>query len=138
MPTQNIAVKFPIEINDADGDTFVVYSASELQQVVNQNIKMVLLTSPGEKIFNSQFGVGLRRYLFMMPNEIINGIPGDPKFPPLKQYILTQLQSYIPFITVKDLDIQTLEKTITVSFLYYINNSSTAFVFNLSLSDLSI
>lgn len=136
MPTQNIAVKFPIEINDSDGTTFKVYSASELQQVVAQNIKMVLLTTPGERVFNNNFGVGMRRYLFLMPSEIINGIPGDNRFPPLKQYIITQINSYIPFITIRDFDLQIEEKTISVSFKYYINNSSTAFTFNLSISDL--
>ena len=43
---------------------FVTYSLSELKEVVEQNLKMVLLTNPGEKIFNLEFGVGLRRYLF--------------------------------------------------------------------------
>ena len=136
MPTQNIAVKFPLEINDSDGATFVVYDASQLQQVVSQNIKMVLLTTPGERIFNNNFGVGMRRYLFLMPSEIINGIPGDKRFPPLRQYIITQLNSYIPFISIRDLDLQIQEKTISVSFKYYINNSSTAFTFNLSISEL--
>ena len=136
MPTQNIAVKFPLEINDSEGATYKVYSAAELQQVVEQNIKMVLLTSPGEKVFNNNFGVGMKRYLFLMPSEIINGIPGDTRFPPLKQYIISQLNSYIPFITIRDLDLQLQEKTIFVSFKYYINNSTTAFTFNLAISDL--
>lgn len=135
MPTQNITVKFPIEINDSDGATFTAYSASELEKVVEQNIKMVLLTAPGERVFNTNFGVGMKRYLFLRPSEIINGIPGDSRFPPLKQYIISQLNSYIPFITIRDLELKLEEKTIFVSFKYYINNSATAFTFNLTISE---
>jgi phage baseplate assembly protein W len=31
---------------------------------VKQNLKNILLTAPGEKAFDSNFGVGLKRYLF--------------------------------------------------------------------------
>ena len=136
MPTKNIAVKFPLEIDDSTGNSYKVYSISELQQIAEQNIKMVLLTNPGEKIFNLNFGVGLRRYLFLTPFELINGIAGDPSFPPLRQFIINQLARYIPFITIHDLDIQAQENTLYVSFKYRINNAPTAFAFNLSISDL--
>ena len=79
MPTNVLAVKFPLEIDDETG-SLLVYSMSELQSVVEQNIKMVLLTNPGEKLFNNDFGVGLRRYLFLQQREIINGIAGDNRF----------------------------------------------------------
>jgi len=90
MPTNVLAVKFPLEIDDETG-SLLVYNMSELQSVVEQNIKMVLLTNPGERLFNNDFGVGLKRYLFLQEREIVNGIPGDNRFPPLRQYIKNQL-----------------------------------------------
>ena len=34
------------------------------QDQIQQNFKTLLLTSPGERIMNTDFGCGLRRYLF--------------------------------------------------------------------------
>lgn len=136
MPTNKIAVKFPLEINEDNGN-FTTYSDSELQEVVEQNIKMVLLTNPGERIFNNNFGVGLHRYLFLTSEEIISGVPGDENYPPLKQYITVQLENYVPYITIQDLQISTAQNTMNVKFKYYINNSSAAAEFDLTISDLS-
>ena len=137
MPTNTIAVKFPLEINEETG-SFIVYSQSELQSVVEQNIKMVLLTNPGEKIFNNDFGVGLKRYLFLTPNEIINGVAGDERFPPLRQFIRKQLERYISYITVEEINISTSQSLMNVKFKYYLNNSPTATEFDLTIRDVSL
>ena len=137
MPTNTIAVKFPLEI-DEDTGSFVVYSKSELQSVVEQNIKMVRLTNPGEKMFNADFGVGLQRYLFLTENEIINGVPGDKRFPPLRQFIRNQLQAYVSYIRTEDIQISTAQNLMNVSFKYYLNNSSVAAQFDLTVSDVSL
>lgn len=137
MPTNTIAVKFPLEI-DEDTGSFVVYSQSELESVVNQNIKMVLLTNPGEKMFNNNFGVGLQRYLFLTENEIINGVSGDQRFPPLRQFIRKQLETYVSYITVEDIQISTAQNIMNVKFRYYLSNSSTAAEFDLTISDVSL
>ena len=134
MSASVLAVKFPLKINDDYGG-FVTYSLSELKQVVEQNLKMVLLTNPGEKIFNLEFGVGLRRYLFLREDEVLNGVPGDDRYPPLRQYIDSQIQTYIPYITVENMNITTKESTINVRFRYYINNSSIAEEFDLTIDD---
>lgn len=137
MPTNTIAVKFPLEI-DEDTGSFVVYSQSELESVVNQNIKMVLLTNPGEKIFNNDFGVGLKRYLFLTPTEIANGVSGNQSLPSLKPYIRKQLETYVSYITVEDIQISTAQNIMNVKFRYYLNNSSTAAEFDLTVSDVSL
>ena len=134
MSASVLAVKFPLKINDEYGG-FVTYSLSELKEVVEQNIKMVLLTNPGERIFNLEFGVGLRRYLFLREDEILNGVPGDDRYPPLRQYIDSQIQTYIPYITVENINILTKESVINVRFRYYINNSSIAEEFDLTIND---
>ena len=52
---------------------------TELEQVVKQNFKNLILTEPGERIMNANFGVGLKQYLFenktvAMQEEIIENI----------------------------------------------------------------
>lgn len=136
MPTNILAVKFPLEIDDETG-SFLAYNMSEIQPVVEQNIKMVLLTNPEERLFNNDFGVGLQRYLFLQEAQIANGIPGDNRFPPLKQYIVSQLEKYVPYISTEDMQISLSQNTLNIKFKYYINNSVTASEFDLTIDDIS-
>ena len=61
---------------------------------IRQNFKNLLLTSPGERVMNSDFGVGMRRYLF--ENYI------DAKTA-IKQRIESQVKKYMPYIVIQDI-----------------------------------
>ena len=51
---------FPL-VNEAHG----AYSMhQDLAESVKQNVKIILLTNPGERIMSPHFGVGLKRFLF--------------------------------------------------------------------------
>ena len=53
--------KLPLQYDSIDG----YYKLNKtLHEVMKQNIKMVVLTSPGERMMQPDFGVGLRNYLF--------------------------------------------------------------------------
>ena len=54
------SVKLPLEMSPSDGPFGL---NKTIPSVVEQNIKMVIFTSPGERIMDSNFGVGIRRYL---------------------------------------------------------------------------
>ena len=136
MPVNTLAVKFPLEINESTG-SFTVYSMSELTEVVNQNIRMVLLTNQGERVFDSEFGAGLQRYLFLNERDIVNGIPGDSKYPPIKTLIINQLQTYMPYITVENIQLSVKDELLSLSFKYFVNGSSVASEFELTVEDLS-
>ena len=136
MPVNTLAVKFPLEINESTG-SFTVYSMSELTEVVNQNIRMVLLTNQGERVFDSEFGAGLQRYLFLNERDIVNGIPGDSKYPPIKTLIINQLQTYMPYITVENIQLSVKDELLSLSFKYFVNGSSIASEFELTVEDLS-
>lgn len=66
MNTKKYAPKLPIDI-DSDGNFIKIDSALENAK---QKLKMIILTNPGEKLMDPEFGVGIKRYLF----ENINGI----------------------------------------------------------------
>jgi phage baseplate assembly protein W len=58
---QGISVSLPLVLDNTDGP----YKLNKnLGQVVRQNFKNLLLTSPGERIMIPTFGVGLKRMLF--------------------------------------------------------------------------
>lgn len=70
MPVNRIAPQIPLEIDEERGK-YKEYAMTDLTKVVDQNIKMVLLTSPGERIMNPNFGVGMRKYLLKIKQQLI-------------------------------------------------------------------
>ena len=61
------------------------------REEVQQNFKNLLLTAPGERVMNPDFGVGLRHFLF------------EPRVnvkPRIKQRIQAQVRKYMPFVNI--------------------------------------
>jgi phage baseplate assembly protein W len=84
-----ISVSLPLEISSTDGP----YRLNKnIGQVIKQNFKNLVLTSPGERIMIPEFGCGLRRFLF----EGINGSTYDS----IVTTINEQVQEYMPFISL--------------------------------------
>ena len=92
-----ISPVFPLE--DAGDGTFRLIDIKDITTSVDQNIKMVLLTRKGEKIGRPTFGVGLHEYLFEFPSAINNGSSNKP---PLRENIIRQLNTYIPYIKLQN------------------------------------
>ena len=55
-----ISPKLPLTRDKQDG---YALNKTELDSI-KQNVKMVVLTSPGERVMDPSFGVGIRKYLF--------------------------------------------------------------------------
>ena len=84
--------KFPLQINDYVG----AYALNtEITDVVAQNFKNLMLTAPGERIMDINFGVGLRRFLFE-PNTPLT--QGD-----IANKIRTQVTNYMPFVGLQSI-----------------------------------
>lgn len=64
----------------------------DYKTLARQNFKMLLLTSPGERIMDENFGVGIRRYLFDMNNE-------ETKLSMVDK-IESQVLEYMPYIKI--------------------------------------
>jgi phage baseplate assembly protein W len=43
---------------------------SDIRTNIKQNLKMLVLTSPGERVMDPNFGVGIKRFLFLMSASI--------------------------------------------------------------------
>ncbi len=56
---------------------------------IQQNFKNLLLTSPGERMMNPDFGVGVRKFLFDPRSQTIASI---------RQRIQNQVTKYMPFL----------------------------------------
>ena len=84
---KGIAPRVPFRKGD---DGYVMIET--YKEMVHQNLKSVLLTSPGERIMDPEFGVGLRNYLFEMNNE--------STYDDISGKINEQVEKYLPFIEI--------------------------------------
>lgn len=60
MANTTYAPKLPLEVNNYNDFEYI----SDSLQNIRQNLKMIILTNPGEKIMDPQYGLGIRKYLF--------------------------------------------------------------------------
>lgn len=63
---------------------------------VSQNVKMLILTAPGERIMYPSFGVGLRNYLFRQETP-------ETHFE-IREKIVEQLGIWMPFVELSSLE----------------------------------
>tara|TARA_R110002020_G_scaffold93344_2_gene225225 strand:- start:5774 stop:6139 length:366 start_codon:yes stop_codon:yes gene_type:complete len=95
----SIGIKLPLTYNSADGFTMI----KTIRQMIKQNFKMLILTNPGERVMEPQFGVGLSQYLFANYSE---GIPSI-----IEERIRKQASMYLPVVSVDSIDFQSFPDT---------------------------
>jgi phage baseplate assembly protein W len=135
MASVGVNVQIPLSISSNDGPYTLI---KDYQNSVKQNLKMLILTSQGERIMHPVFGVGIRKYLFEPLNEVTKEI--------IRFSIVTQAAIYMPYIVGMQIEISnasdmvqgTDEKevnsnTIVVSISYDVVSSSTRFADSLEL-----
>jgi len=87
-----ISVKLPISLDGHTGN----YSLNKnYRDVVKQNFKHLMLTSPGERVMDSDFGAGLRSLLFE-PDDI--GLQAE-----VTSRVQEQINSYMPYLSITDI-----------------------------------
>ena len=86
-----ISPKLPLYIDPVDG----IALNKTLKQMARQNLKMIILTSPGERIMHPKFGVGLRRYLFM--NNTQSTLSN------MSRKIEEQVRTYLPSVRIRSI-----------------------------------
>ncbi len=93
-----ISVKLPLTYNSSDGP----YTLNKkTKEAVRQNFKNLVLTAPGERVMDPQFGVGMRNFLFEQMN--------DSLFSRISERIRTQVQAYMPFVFVEHITFDSME-----------------------------
>ena len=84
----SFGVALPLTRNSADGFTML----KNFRKVAKQNLKMLILTAPGERVMEPDFGVGLRRFLFQNFST--------STFSEMENKIREQAAIYLPAITI--------------------------------------
>ena len=81
--------KLPLFVSSDDGP----YALTKThQEAVQQNFKNLILTSPGERIMDPRFGVGLRDFLFEQKTIVVES--------EIRERIGRQVSIYMPFVVV--------------------------------------
>jgi phage baseplate assembly protein W len=89
MSAVGLAPRMPLRIG-SKADYAMVLNYADL---VKQNFKNLVLTNPGERIMDIEFGVGLRRFLFEMN--------GQSTYDEISARISQQVALYMPFLNVR-------------------------------------
>jgi hypothetical protein len=88
----SLSVKLPITKDSGDGFEMI----KDFRTLIKQNFKMLLLTHPGERVMEPNFGVGIQTYIFdTFSTQTFNNIESK---------ILEQISIYLPVITLKEVN----------------------------------
>lgn len=107
-----INIKLPLVYDSSDGP----YKTNKnVVDAINQNLYVLFKTAPGERIMNTDYGIGIKKYLF----ENFTPSLADR----LKQDIRSQIKKYIKGLQVRDLEVIQLPQqtnTIAITLFYSI------------------
>ncbi len=108
-----ISVKLPLRVTKNDGPYGLT---KDLVSTVKQNFKNLVLTTPGERVMDVNFGVGIYGMLFENYNSDVQL--------KIRERIVSQTAEYMPFITIRSINFNDTEidsNKILVAVNYYVS-----------------
>ena len=95
--------KLPLTRDSADGFS----SLKMIQDTIRQNLKMIILTNPGEKVMDTNYGVGIKRFLFSSKYNLTQA--------QIEQSIKDQVKFYMPAVIIRKIDFRVQQEQNTLS-----------------------
>ena len=92
---RGLTPKLPIALDEVDGIKLI----KNFPDLVEQNLKNLILTMPGEKMMDPLFGVGLPSFLFQ-PNT-------SATYVEIRAKVIKQVEKYMPFVRIDDVEFST-------------------------------
>jgi|10_taG_2_1085330.scaffolds.fasta_scaffold23270_1 phage baseplate assembly protein W len=124
---KSIAVKLPLAYDDYFGPYGML---TKPEKAIKQNFKNLILTNPGERVMNSNFGVGLSRFLFEnKTTDVVEDI---------NEAIYTQTAKYLPFIQILDVSVKFVDNTLLTRIKYFVPDFGIADALDLKIFDQNI
>lgn len=120
MSIESYSPKLPL---DLDENSRFIMNKDSLANA-KQKLRMLLLTNPGEKIMEPDFGVGVRRYLFeptggiLSINESTNSFALKNLKNDLLEKLNLQIYKYSPDLRIDNLEVQIEENLANISIFY--------------------
>jgi phage baseplate assembly protein W len=88
-----LSVKLPLAFSPTDGPYQLIKNFSNL---AHQNFKNLVLTNPGEKVMDPDFGVGIRRLLFEQKSPEL--------YDTISSRLSEQVEVYLPYIQINGIN----------------------------------
>ena len=105
-----ISIKIPINYNEQDGPYQLTKT---LPETIKQNFKNMVMTVPGERIMDPNFGVGIHQLLF--ENEVNDAIET------FRERLYDQTKKYLPFVNIINVETNFVNHMLNVKIQYYIS-----------------
>ena len=86
-----LGAKLPITRDSINGFTMI----GDIKTLIRQNLKMLILTNPGERVMIPDFGVGIQSYLF---ENFSNSVYYE-----IETKIKQQVSRYIPVVGISEI-----------------------------------
>jgi phage baseplate assembly protein W len=126
----NYAPRLPLDYNQSNGP---YTSLTDINDVIKQNLKMLILTNPGERIMLPNFGVGIKRTLFENKSSNYNSL--------IQSKIKSQVSTYLPFVNINKITVSDLvenntnffENAVQVSIYYTVPNANISDILNINI-----
>ena len=117
--------KFPLNFDE----TTLYETTEDIKEITKFHVKNIVLTNPGEKISDPNFGVGARRYLF----ENLN----DQTITGLSSRIRSQIRRYLPHVQILSISVNPIEENnyMSVKLSYYIPVINESDILSFSISN---
>ena len=103
------SAKLPLAYTKQDGPYLLT---KDLTENTKQNLKNLILTNPGERVMETDFGVGFSALLFENVNEDI--------LEDLKERLFIQVDKYLPFVQILNVKTELRENTAFLKVEYII------------------
>ena len=87
---QGIGLLLPLSVDSRHGTYTLI---TKYHDEVKQNFKNLVLTNPGERIMNPDFGVGIRRFLFENRTDAAHQI---------EKRLYEQVGKYMPYVVIEN------------------------------------
>jgi hypothetical protein len=111
-----LAPRLPLVFDDVYGPYGLI---TDFRTLATQNLKMLILTNPGERIMDTEFGVGLKSYLFEQNTP--------STYSEIDSKIRQQVKKYLPYIGIERIDFAVPEDNPDL----FPNNLSVSIYFNI-------
>ena len=93
----SISVRLPLTLDGTDGFGMI----KNVKSMIKQNLKMLILTNPGERTMESEFGVGIKQFLFQNTSSDV--------YSQIDSRIRQQVADYIPIVTIQEVNFYSIE-----------------------------
>ena len=113
----SLAPMLPLTLDSGDGYT----SIKNFKKLIKQNFKMLILTNPGERVMEPEFGVGIRQFLF-------ENFQSDV-YARIDQKIREQVSMYMPVVSITSIECGTSgieDNTLAIRLEYRIPDIATS------------